>query len=62
MTYTLVVIFLLTGNVAIERENLSLHACIGQAAMAKKQFLEVQEQLQPRIGDVRFFCMPEAKQ
>ena len=54
MSYTLVAIFLATGQAYVERHGLSLQGCAGQAAMARQRAAE----LQPIIGDVRFICIP----
>ncbi len=37
MTYTLLAIFLSSGNVYVERTGLSLQSCAGRAAMARQE-------------------------
>lgn len=59
MTYSLVALFLLTSDTYVERENLSLQSCAGHAAMARSQMLVVLPQLNKRIGEVRYLCVPE---
>lgn len=59
MTYTLVALFLLTGGIYIERDGLSLQSCAGHAAMARQQYLAVLPQLNEKIGEVRWQCLPE---
>lgn len=58
MTYILVTIFLATGQVYIEQRNLSLPACAGRLAMLRTTTSEVVEKLEPRIGKVRYLCLP----
>lgn len=58
-TYTLVAFFVLTGHAYTEREGLSLQGCAGQAAMARSAMLDVQEQIEARVGEVRYLCLPE---
>lgn len=57
--YTLIVIFLLTGHAYVEREGLNLHSCAGQLALARRAYLEVQAKLNPKVGEIRFLCLPE---
>lgn len=56
MTYTLFVIFLLSGDAYVERTGLSLQACAGQAAMARQA---IPPELTKSIGDVQFRCVEE---
>lgn len=55
MTYSLIAIFLATGDVYVERRGLSLQSCAGRAAMARQE----SEGLQSRIGDIQYRCAPE---
>jgi lipopolysaccharide export system protein LptA len=55
MTYTLLAIFLLTGNAYVERTGLSLQSCAGHAAMAR----QASEVLRDSIGRVEYRCAPE---
>lgn len=55
MTYTLLAIFLATGQVYPERTGLNLQACAGRAAMARQEA----EPLFQFIGPVEYRCEPE---
>jgi hypothetical protein len=55
MTYTLIALFLATGQSYTEREGLSLQSCAGRAAMARMEAAEVFQ----FVGDVRYLCVPE---
>lgn len=59
MTYTLVALFLLTGNAYIERTGLSLQACAGHAAVARQDILPVQEEIERAVGEIRYLCREE---
>jgi hypothetical protein len=54
MTYTLLAIFLATGQAYPERTGLSLQACAGRAAMARQEATV----LFPSIGPVEYRCAP----
>lgn len=58
MTYTLIALFILTGDVYIEQDNLSLQGCAGQAAIARQDYLAVLPKLNPKVGDIRYICLP----
>lgn len=58
MTYTLVVIFALTGKAYIEQTGLSLQACAGQAAM-HRQITDIPK-LKKQIGEHRYMCIKES--
>lgn len=53
--YSLVAVFLLSGDSYVERRHLSLHQCAGQAAMVRQQTSGMEDQ----IGEVRYLCVPE---
>lgn len=55
MTYTLLAIFLLTGQSYAERTGLSLQACAGRAEMARQEALALFQ----FIGPVEYRCAPE---
>jgi hypothetical protein len=55
MTYTLIAIFLATGQTYIERPGLSLHTCAARAAMARQEASEVFQ----FVGEVKYHCVPE---
>jgi hypothetical protein len=57
MSYTLIALFLLSGESYVERRGLSLQGCAGHAAMARQQLLEADLVL--RVGEVQFYCVPE---
>lgn len=57
MTYTLIALFLATGTSYVERENLTLHQCAGQAAMIRSQTAELYQ----FIGEVRYLCVVEGR-
>jgi hypothetical protein len=59
MTYTLVALFVLSGAEYIERDGLTLQGCAGFAALARQDLLPVQEQIESRVGEVRYLCRPE---
>ncbi len=59
MSYSLVVVLLMTGQMYVERSGLSLNTCADYAAMARQEFLKDEKKLTERIGEVRFFCKPE---
>lgn len=54
MTYTLVAVFMLTGQAYVERDGLSLQSCAGHAAMARQKA----EELTVTVGPVRYMCIP----
>jgi hypothetical protein len=54
MTYTLVAVFMLTGQAYVERDGLSLQSCAGHAAMARQKA----EEIASSIGPVRYMCLP----
>jgi uncharacterized membrane protein len=56
-TYTLLAVFLLTGDAYPERTNLSLQQCAGHAAMARPLAAELYQY----IGEVRYLCVPEVR-
>ena len=57
MTYTLLFVLMLSNKVYVEETGLSIQTCAGRAAMMR---IEVQQSgLQNRIGEVRYFCIPE---
>jgi len=58
-TYSLIAFFVLTGHGYVERDGLTLQGCAGQAAMARAAMLDVQEELENRVGEIRYLCMPE---
>ena len=58
-TYTLITLFVLTGHSYVEREGLSLQGCAGHAAMERQALLPVQEELENRVGEIRYLCLPE---
>lgn len=51
--YYLVAMIVATGDVYVERENLTLHQCAGLAAMIRQETKEVQAY----IGDVKYYCL-----
>jgi hypothetical protein len=55
MTYTLLAIFLLTGDAHIERQGLSLQSCAGRAAMARQEAAPLFQY----IGEVQYECRAE---
>lgn len=55
MTYTLLAIFVLSGNVYVERTGLSLQGCAARAAVARHDA----DVLAGVIGEVRYQCQPE---
>ena len=59
MSYTLVALFLLTGDVYVERSGLTLQGCAGHAAMVRQEMLAVLPKLNKRIGEVQYRCVPE---
>ena len=54
MTWTLVAVFVLTGQAYVERDGLSLQSCAAHAAMARQKAQEIAS----TIGPVRYMCMP----
>ena len=58
MRYALIAFFLSTGESYTERTNLSLQQCAGHAAMTRQQTAELYQY----VGEVRYLCIPEAKQ
>jgi hypothetical protein len=58
MTYTLLALFVLTGDTYPERTGLSLQQCAGHAAMTRSQTAE----LYTYVGEVRYLCIEERKQ
>lgn len=59
MTYALVAVFLLTGNVYLERSGLTLEGCAGQAAKLRQETEAVLATIKRDKGEVRYFCLPE---
>lgn len=57
MTYSLVVVFLLTGHAYIEQAGLSLQSCAGQAAM-RRQVTDIPK-LKRQIGETEYHCIKE---
>jgi uncharacterized membrane protein len=57
-TYTLIAFFVALNQSYPERTNLSLQQCAGHAAMARPLAAELYQY----IGEVRYLCVPEAKQ
>lgn len=55
MTYTLIAIFLASGQVYTERTGLSLQSCAGRAAMARTEAIDLFEV----VGEVQYRCTPE---
>jgi hypothetical protein len=58
MTYSLVVVFLLTGRAYVEQAGLSLQACAGQAAL-HRQATDIPK-LKKQIGEHRYLCIKES--
>ena len=54
-TYTLLALFLATGDTYPERTGLSLMQCAGHAAMTRSQTAELYQ----FVGEVRYLCIPE---
>jgi hypothetical protein len=54
-TYTLLAVFLATGDTYPERTGLSLMQCAGHAAMTRTQTAD----LYTYVGEVRYLCVPE---
>jgi hypothetical protein len=59
MSYTLIALFVLTGDAYIEREGLDVYTCPGRLALARRDYLEVKDKLHPGVGEIRFLCLPE---
>lgn len=55
MTYTLLAVFLLSGDAYPERTGLSLMQCAGHAAMTRQETAY----LYRYVGEVRYLCVPE---
>jgi hypothetical protein len=55
MTYTLLAVFLLSGDTYPERTGLSLMQCAGHAALTRTQTAELYQY----VGEVRYLCVPE---
>jgi hypothetical protein len=55
MTYTLLAVFLLSGESYPERTGLSLMQCAGHAALTRSQTAELYQY----VGEVRYLCAPE---
>jgi hypothetical protein len=55
VTYTLLALFLATGDTYPERTGLSLMQCAGHAAMTRTQTAELYQY----VGEVRYLCAPE---
>ena len=55
ITYTLLAVFLATGDAYPERTGLSLQQCAAYAAMTRQQT----QDLYQYIGEVRYFCTQE---
>lgn len=55
MTYTLLAIFLASGNVYVERTGLSLQSCAGRAAIARQE----SQAVVPLVGGVEYRCEAE---
>lgn len=61
MTYALVSIFLLTGDIYLERSGLTLQQCAGQAAKLRRETEAVAGKIKAAKGEVRYYCLPEAQ-
>jgi len=59
MTYALVAILLSTGHVYLEQSGLKLQACAGRLALLRRETDKAMAKLKPRIGEVRYLCIPE---
>ena len=59
MSYTLIAIFMLSGDFYVERTGLTLQGCAGHAAMIRQEMLAVLPKLNKRIGEVQYRCVPE---
>jgi hypothetical protein len=55
ITYSLVALFVATGDVYVERTGLSLMQCAGHAAMIRTET----QHLYQYVGEVRYLCKPE---
>jgi hypothetical protein len=60
VTYELITLFVLTGKVYVERDELTLQQCAGFAAVERTRLLEV-PQLSELVGEVRYLCRPSNK-
>ena len=58
-SYTLVALFLLTGDAYVERRGLTLQSCAGHAALIRQETLIETPGLTELIGEVRYLCLPE---
>jgi hypothetical protein len=54
-TYTLLAVFLLSGDTYPERTGLSLMQCAGHAALTRSQTADLYQ----HVGEVRYFCVPD---
>jgi hypothetical protein len=57
ITYTLVALFVATGESYVERTGLSLQQCAGHAAMTRNET----QHLYQYVGEIRYLCLPEGK-
>ena len=57
VTYTLLALFVLTGDMYPERTGLSLMQCAGHAAMTR----QMTQELYGAVGEVRYICVPEVR-
>jgi hypothetical protein len=54
--YTLIALFLSTGQAYVERDGLSLQGCAARAAVARTQAAEVFQ----FVGKVQYLCVPNS--
>ena len=59
MLYALVVAFIDHNSVYISERRLTLQHCAGRAAMARTEYLAALPKLSAKIGEVRYYCLPE---
>jgi hypothetical protein len=59
MTYTLVVVMLLTGKVYIEGDSLGLQDCATRAAIIRQGFIGMQHKQPQILKHIVFRCLPE---
>jgi hypothetical protein len=57
MTYTLLAVFLATGDTYPERTGLSIQQCAGHAAKTRQETAYLYQY----VGEVRYLCVPETK-
>lgn len=55
MKYTLIALFLSTGQAYVERDGLSLQGCAARAAVARSQAVEVFQ----FVGKIQYLCVPK---